>query len=103
MSTMGKACLAYRELKPEIGAVLQAEKGAGCGIVGDAAGADVEGAGLDGGNTFVHQLRAAIHQPGFFGTVFQRLARNLVVVGLVGLAEVGGIGEDAGALLLHPQ
>src|SRR5207253_79724 len=28
---------------------------------------------------------------------------NLVVVGLVRLAEVGGIGKDAGALLLHPQ
>src|SRR6185312_10255520 len=25
------------------------------------------------------------------------------VVGLVGLAEVGGIGKDAGAVLLHPQ
>ena len=71
--------------------------------VGDAAGRDVEGAGLDGGNAFVDQLRAAIHQPGFFGAELQRLARNLVVVGLVGLAEIGGIGKDAGALLLHPQ
>jgi hypothetical protein len=53
----------------------------------------VEGAGLDGGNTFVDQLRAAIDQPGFFGAELQRLARNLVVVGLVGLAEIGGIGK----------
>ena len=71
--------------------------------IGDAAGRDVEGAGLDGGNAFVDQLRAAIHQPGFFGAELQRLARNLVVVGLVGLAEIGGIGKDARALLLHPE
>ncbi len=71
--------------------------------VRDAAGRDVEGTGLDGGNTFVHQLRAAIHQSGFFGAVLQGLARNLVVVGLVRLAEVGGIGKGAGAFLLHPQ
>jgi hypothetical protein len=49
------------------------------------------------------QLRAAIDQPRFFGAEFQRLSRNLVVVGLVRLAEIGGIGKDAGALLLHPQ
>src|SRR3984893_19513193 len=36
--------------------------------VRDAAGADVEGAGLDGGTTFRHQLRGAIHEAGFFGT-----------------------------------
>jgi hypothetical protein len=30
-------------------------------------------------------------------------ARDLVVIGLVGLAEIGGIGEDPGAFLLHPQ
>jgi hypothetical protein len=58
---------------------------------------------VDGGNTFVHQLRAAIHESGFFGAVLQRFTRNLVVVGLVRLAEVGGIGKGAGALLLHPQ
>ena len=68
-----------------------------------AAGRDMEGAGLDGGNSFVDQLRAAIHQPGFLGAELQRFARNLVVVALVGLAEVGGIGKDAGALLLHPE
>src|SRR5262249_16511179 len=64
---------------------------------------DVEGARLNGGNTFVHQLRAAIHESGFFGAELQRFTRNLVVVGLVGLAEVGGISKDAGAFLLHPQ
>ena len=63
----------------------------------------MEGARLDGGNTFVDQLRAAIHQPGFLGAELQGLARNLVVVGLVRLAEVRGIGKDAGAFLLHPQ
>jgi len=75
-----------------------------CGVeVSDAAGGDVEGAGLDGGNTFVDQLRSAIHQPGFFGAELQRFARNLVVVGLVGLAEIGSVGKDARAFLLHPQ
>ena len=63
----------------------------------------MEGASLDGGNAFVDQLRAAIHQPGFFRAELERLARNLVVVGLVGLAEIGRIGKGAGALLLHPQ
>ena len=71
--------------------------------VGDAAGRDMEGAGLDGGDTFVNQLRAAIHQPGFFAAELERLARNLVVVGFVRLAEIGGIGKDARALLLHPE
>src|SRR6185369_11098393 len=71
--------------------------------VGDAAGRDVEGAGLDGGNPFVDQLGAAIDQPGFFGAELQRLTRNFVVVGLVWLAEIGGIGKGAGTLLLHPE
>ena len=71
--------------------------------VRNAAGRDVEGAGLDGGNAFVDQLRAAIHEAGFLGAELERFTRNLVVVGLVGLAEVRGIGKDAGAFLLHPQ
>ena len=53
--------------------------------------------------TLVNQLRAAIHEQGFFGAELHGLARNLVVVGLVRLAEVRGIGKGAGAFLLHPQ
>jgi len=63
----------------------------------------VEGAALQGGDAFVGQLGAAVHQTGFFGTVFERLARDGVVVGLVGLAQVGGIGVGHGAFLAHPQ
>ena len=60
-------------------------------------------AALQCGQALVRELRTAIDQAGFFGAVFHRLARNLVVVGLVGLAQVGGVGVGQGALLLHPQ
>src|SRR5439155_20995620 len=36
------------------------------------------------------------------GAVLQGPARNLVVVGLVGLTEVGGVGERNGAAAPHP-
>ncbi|MEY9477084.1 hypothetical protein ABH981_001297 [Bradyrhizobium ottawaense] len=71
--------------------------------IGDAAGRDMEGARLDRGDTFMDQLRAAIDEPGLLGTELHRLARDLVVVGLVGLAEIGGVGVAARALLLHPE
>ena len=70
--------------------------------VGDAARADVEGSGLDGGNAFVGQLGAAVDQAGLFGAVFHGLAGNRVVVFLVGLAQVGRVGVGQGALVLHP-
>lgn len=70
--------------------------------VGDAAGADVEGAGLDGGNAFIGQLRAAVDQASLLCTVFQGLAGDGIVVFLVGLAEIGGVGIGQGALVLHP-
>ena len=57
----------------------------------------------DGGNAFMHQLGAAIDQPRILGAEIHRLARDLVIIGLVGLAEIGGIGVDLGALLLHPE
>jgi hypothetical protein len=66
------------------------------------AGADVEGAALDGGDAFGHQLRAAVDQAGDLGAVGLGLARDLVVVALVGLAEVGGVGAGDGALGAHP-
>jgi hypothetical protein len=66
------------------------------------AGADVEGAALDGGDAFGHQLRAAVDQAGDVGAVGQGLARDLVVVALVGLAQVGGVGAGNGALGAHP-
>ena len=51
---------------------------------------------------FGRELAAAVDQAGFFSAVFHRLARNLVVIGLVGLAQVGGVGVGQGALELHP-
>src|SRR4029079_14307583 len=71
--------------------------------VGHAGGGDVEGATLQRGNAFGDQLRAAVDQPRLLGAVLQRLAWDLVVVGLVGLSEVGGVGVGDGALTAHPQ
>ena len=51
---------------------------------------------------FGDQLLAAVDQARLLGAVLQRLARDLVVVGLVGLAEVGGIGVGDRALAAHP-
>ena len=70
--------------------------------VGSASGRDMEGAGLQRGQAFGGELAAAVDQARQFGAVLHRLARNLFVVGLVGLAEVGGVGVGQGALLLHP-
>ena len=70
--------------------------------VGGAAGGDVEGAALDGGDAFGDQLRPAVDQARLFGAVGERLARDLGVVRLVGLAEVGGIGVGDRALGAHP-
>ena len=70
--------------------------------VGHARGGDVEGAGLQRGEAFGGELAAAVDQPGALGAVLHGLARDLFVVGLVGLAEVGGVGIGDRALLLHP-
>jgi hypothetical protein len=45
---------------------------------------------------------AAVDQPRLLGAVLHRLARDLVVVGLVGLAQVGGVGVGNRALVAHP-
>jgi hypothetical protein len=60
--------------------------------VGDAGGGDVEGAGLQRGDAFADERAAAVDEAGLFGAVLEGLARDLVVVGFVGLAEVGGVG-----------
>ena len=75
----------------------------GSGVeVGNAGGGDVEGAGLQRGDAFANERAAAVDEAGLFGAVFEGLARNRVVVGFVGLAEVGRVGVGDGALLLHP-
>ena len=70
--------------------------------VGGAAGADVERAALDGGNALVDQLRPAIDQARDLGAIGLGFARDVVVVGLIGLAEVGRVGARDRALGAHP-
>ena len=48
-------------------------------------------AALQGRETFGDQLGAAVDQPRLLGAILQRTARNLVVVRLVRLAEIGGV------------
>ena len=62
----------------------------------------MEGAGLEGGDAFADEGAAAVDEAGLFGAVLEGFAGDLVVVGFVGLAEVGGVGVGEGALLLHP-
>ena len=56
--------------------------------VGDAGGRDVEGAALQRGDALADELLAAVDQAGLFGAVLQGAARDVLVIGLVGLAEV---------------
>ena len=75
----------------------------GSGVeVGHAGGGDVEGAGLERGDAFANQRAAAVDEAGLFGAVFESRARNSVVVGFVGLAQVSCVGVGNCALLLHP-
>jgi len=46
---------------------------------------------LQRGNAFMGELTAAVNQTGQFGAVLLGFARNVVVVGFVGLAQVGGV------------
>jgi len=62
----------------------------------------VEGSGLEGGNALADEGGAAVDEAGLFGAVLEGFAGDLVVVGFVGLAEVGGVGVGESALLLHP-
>ena len=70
--------------------------------VGDARGRDVEGAALQRRQAFGGELGAAVDQARLLGAVLERAARDVVVVGLVGLAEVGGVGVGHRPLAAHP-
>ena len=59
-------------------------------------------AALQRGDPFGDELRAAVDQARLLGAVLQRAARDVVVVGLVGLAEVRGVGVGDRALAAHP-
>ncbi len=101
-----------RTVAPDVDVVLLHggdEHGAGDGAadgrgveVRDARSRDVERAGLQRRDAFADKLRAAVDKPGVFGAVLERLARDLVVVGFVGLAEVGGVGVGVCAVNFHP-
>ena len=70
--------------------------------VGHARSRDVECAALQRGNTLGGELAAAVDQTRFFRTVFHGFARNIVVIGFVGLAQIGGVGIWHRALVAHP-
>ena len=60
--------------------------------IGDAGSGDVKRAGLQRGDAFADKRPAAVDEAGLFSAVFEGLARNIVVVGLVGLAEIRRVG-----------
>ncbi len=62
----------------------------------------MEGSSLQSGDAFTDERTACVDEAGLFGAVLEGLARDGLVVGLVGLAEVGGVGVGQRALLLHP-
>ena len=57
---------------------------------------------LECGDALADECGAAVDEARGFGAVLESLPGDGVVVGLVGLAEVGGVGEGKCALLLHP-
>ena len=66
------------------------------------AGADVEGAARDRGEALLDQLAAAVDGAGQLGAVLHGSAGYAGDVGLVVLAQVGGVGAGHGALVAHP-
>ena len=62
----------------------------------------MEGAGLQRRYAFADERATAVDQSGLFGAIIESRARNGIVVGFVGLAEVSCIGVGEGSLLLHP-
>jgi hypothetical protein len=62
----------------------------------------VKRSALQRGKPLRDELRAAVDEARFFRAVLQRLARDVVVVRLVGLSEVRGIGVRNGAFAAHP-
>ena len=70
--------------------------------VRDAGSGDVEGAGLQRGQPFGHELLPAVDQARLLAAVLKGAARDVVVVGFVRLTEVGGIRVGDCALFPHP-
>jgi len=63
----------------------------------------VKGAALQDGEPLGDELRAAVDQAGFLGPVLHRPPRNVVVIGLVGLPQVGGVRIRNRSLCPHPM
>ena len=86
------------------------EHGAGHGTadrrgveVRNAGGRNVERAALQHGQPFGYELAAAIDQPRVLRAVMQCAPRDVVVIGFVGLAEVGRVRVRDRALPSHPM
>jgi hypothetical protein len=62
----------------------------------------VERPALDGGDAFGDELRAAFDEARLFGAVGERLARDVFVARLVGLAEIRGVRVGNRAVGPHP-
>ena len=101
-----------RAVTPDVDVVLvhrPDQHGAGDGApdrggveVGTAAGADVEGAARQGGEALLHELAPAVDRAGQLGAVLEGTVGYAVDVGLVVLADVGGVGARDRALVAHP-
>ena len=63
----------------------------------------MEGAALQGAESFAHQLGTAIDEPGIFGSELHRLFGDIVVILLIWLGEIGGVGMWNGAIIAHPE
>ena len=68
-----------------------------------AGGGDVERAALQRDQALAHELGAAVDEPCLLGAVDLGPIGHARQVGLVGLAEIGGVGEGDRALLAHPR
>ena len=64
---------------------------------------DVERTTLKRYEALVHQLGAAVHQACFLGAVLLRPTGHTWQVGLIVLAEIGGVAVGDGALFAHPR
>src|SRR5699024_8731427 len=71
--------------------------------VRDPGSRDMKGTTLQRSNALCCQLGTAVNQACFLGAVLHGLAWYGVVIGLVGLAQIGGVGIRNGALVAHPQ
>jgi hypothetical protein len=63
----------------------------------------MEGAALQRGESFPHQLLPAIDQARNFGSVLEGFTRDFVIVGLVRLAEISRVAVRDRALQTHPM